>query len=405
MRRVIAFLIGLLAAIELPAAVPDSLRLAYSVSGTVTDARTGRPVESAHVFLPNLHFATVTNAEGYFVLKSTAPVRTFSVSCVGYATATVTTPGDGLRIALVPETKMLDPASILSGDPERIVREAVSRIPSNYSMKPELLESFYRETIRKRQRFIYISEAVAKLYKTSYMEGVYRDRASLSKSRILLSQRRSDTLSVKMMGGPTQALVLDAVKNDEFILAKSSLEQYNFKMEPSVTIGGAPHFVISLHPVQGIGQPLYYGKLFIDAERLSFTRMELTLDMSDPGKVTPLILVKRPPRMHFTPKELSLVLNYRTEGGITRLAYLKTLIRFQCDMKKRLFSTNYTVVNELAVTGLLEPAAQIPRTEMFRVEDILEDKAALFMDEEFWKDYIIIEPTESLENAIGRLRK
>ena len=85
---------GLLAAIELLAAVPDSLRLAYSVSGTVTDARTGRPVESAHVFLPDLHFATVTNAEGYFVLKSTAPVRTFSVSCVGYATATVTAPGD-----------------------------------------------------------------------------------------------------------------------------------------------------------------------------------------------------------------------------------------------------------------------------------------------------------------------
>ncbi|MBR1868993.1 MAG: carboxypeptidase-like regulatory domain-containing protein [Bacteroidales bacterium] len=405
MKRLIAYLTGMLVSLGLLAAAPDSLRLAYSVSGTVTDARSGRPIESAHVFLLDRHFATVTNAEGYFVLKSTAPVVTFSVSCIGYATATVAATGDGLRIALVPETKMLDPASVLSGDPERIVREAVSRIPYNYSTKPELMESFYRETIRKRQRFIYISEAVAKLYKTSYMEGVYRDRASLSKSRILLSQRRGDTLSVKMMGGPTQALVLDAVKNDEFILGKPSLEQYNFRMEPSVSIGGAPHFVISMTPVPGVQQPMYYGKLFIDAERLSFTRMELTLDMSDPARVTPLILVKRPPGMRFSPKELSLVLNYRTEGGVTRLSYLKTVIRFRCDMKKRLFSTNYTVVNELAVTGLLEPAVQIPRAEMFRVEDILEDKAALFMDEEFWKDYIIIEPTESLENAIGRLRK
>ena len=31
--------------------------------------------------------------------------------------------------------------------------------------------------------------------------------------------------------------------------------------------------------------------------------------------------------------------------------------------------------------------------------------AGLFMDDEFWKDYIIIEPTESRENAIGRLRR
>jgi hypothetical protein len=42
---------------------------------------------------------------------------------------------------------------------------------------------------------------------------------------------------------------------------------------------------------------------------------------------------------------------------------------------------------------------------MFRSTDILDNKAKEFMDPDFWKDYNIIEPSESLENAINRLRK
>ena len=42
---------------------------------------------------------------------------------------------------------------------------------------------------------------------------------------------------------------------------------------------------------------------------------------------------------------------------------------------------------------------------MFRSSDILSEKAAEFLDPDFWKDYNIIEPTESLEHAIDRLRK
>jgi hypothetical protein len=80
-------------------------------------------------------------------------------------------------------------------------------------------------------------------------------------------------------------------------------------------------------------------------------------------------------------------------------------MRFNCDWRKRLFATSYTAVNELVVTDLREPAVPIARSEQFRTSDILSDKAAEFLDPDFWKDYNIIEPTESLEHAIGRLRK
>ena len=57
------------------------------------------------------------------------------------------------------------------------------------------------------------------------------------------------------------------------------------------------------------------------------------------------------------------------------------------------------------VTDLVEPAVPIAKSEVFRPSDVLDDKAPLFQDPDFWKDYNIIEPSESLEHAVARLRK
>ena len=131
----------------------------------------------------------------------------------------------------------------------------------------------------------------------------------------------------------------------------------------------------------------------------------MSLDMSDLAKATRVMVVRKPLALRLTPKELSVIINYRLQDGKSRLEYFRSTMRFNCDWRKRLFATSYTVVNELVVTDVREPAVPIARAEMFRTNDILSDKAAEFRDPDFWKDYNIIEPTESLEHAIGRLRK
>ena len=145
--------------------------------------------------------------------------------------------------------------------------------------------------------------------------------------------------------------------------------------------------------------------LYIDRETLTFTRMELSLDMTDSFKAARMMLVRKPLALRFTPKELSIVVTYRMQDGRSRLEYFRSTMRFNCDWKKRLIATSYTAVNELVVTNLRQPAVQIPRAEMFRTSDILNDKAKEFLDPDFWKDYNIIEPDETLEHAIDRLKK
>ena len=380
--------------------------MGFAVHGTVVDGLNGRPMESVHVSLPGRHYATVTNADGAFSLKSDAPIPEVVFSYVGYRTLRQPSGDGSLHVRLYPEALRLDEASIITGDPEELVREAVRRIPDHYSVRPELLECFYRETLRKRNRYTYVSEAVARLYKTGYDEGVARDRAALEKSRVLLSQRRTDTLSVKVQGGPTQALTFDVVKNHDILLNEEEMLLYRFEMGTPTYIGDRLQFVVHFHPGgRTVDWALYHGTLYIDREYLTFTRIEMSLDVSDVGKAARMMVVRKPLSLRLTPKEMSFDLNYRLKDGQSRLEYFRSTIRFNCDWKKRLFATSYAAVNELVITDVREPAVPIPRGEMFRSVDILSEKAAEFQDSDFWKDYNIIEPSESLEHAIGRLRR
>ena len=385
----------------------DTVRLGYSVQGNVVDAVTGRPMESVHVSVPGRHFATVTNADGDFTIKSDLPVTEVVFSYLGYRTLRQRPGGGPLRVRLTPESLPIAEASIITGDPYEIVLAAMERVQDNYSQEPELLECFYRETVRKRSRYIYVSEAVARMYKTGYDGTVYRDRTALEKSRVLLSQRRTDTLSVKMQGGPTQAMTFDVVKNFEILLDKDELALYEFEMGMPTYIGDRLQFVVNFRPsaYKEVEWARYYGTMYIDRELLSFTRIEMSLDMSDITKATRMMIVRKPLTLRLTPRELSVVISYHLKDGQSRLEYFRSTMRFNCDWKKRLFATSYSVVNELVVTDLREPAVPIPRAEQFRTVDILSDKAAEFQDPDFWKDYNIIEPSESLEHAIGRLRK
>ena len=73
-------------------------------------------------------------------------------------------------------------------------------------------------------------------------------------------------------------------------------------------------------------------------------------------------------------------------------------------LEEKLLRTDFTAVSELVTTDRHSGEVDlIPKKEAFSSRDILSDKAATDFDPEFWKDYNIIEPTESLDKAINRI--
>ena len=382
--------------------------LKYVIRGSVVDSENGKPLSYVAVSLPGTNYATVTNQDGTFVIKSDAEPRSVSFSLLGYRV--VSLPADlrkDMRVFLSRGPFTIDAATVLTGDPLTILREAIYKVPDNCPSEPELFDCFYRETAQKRQRFIYISEAVTKMYKTSFRPNLGFDRIAVEKSRLLTSPRRADTLAVKVMGGPTQAVELDYVKNRELLFNEEDLANYEFVMLEPEMIDDRRQIVIGMIPARTLTYALHQGKIYIDQETFSFTRIELSLDMSDPEKATRSMLVRKPSDIRFKPKEMSLLLNYKREDGKSRLSYIRAVFRFDCDARKRLWHTEFTAVTEMVVTNRYngDAVAKIERSESFRSNDVLADKTQMYADPDFWKDYNIIEPTESLEHAIDRLRK
>ena len=155
-----------------------------------------------------------------------------------------------------------------------------------------------------------------------------------------------------------------------------------------------------------LSYPLCYGTLNIDKERLSFTRAEFNLSMDDKNKATQAILRKKPFGLRFKPVEVSYLISYKNLGGITYLSYIRNNIRFKCDWKRKLFSTNYTILSEMVVTDRKENnITAIPYKAAFKQNHVFSDKVDNFTSDNFWGGYNIIEPTESLEHAVNKLKK
>lgn len=383
-----------------------------TVSGVVKDKQNRKTLEYVNVSISGSSVGTVTNADGEFSLKieDAGEVPALEISHIGYRNNKIHLDKahlSDLKIYLTPHANMLNEIVVYANNPRFIVEEALRKVPANYSDKNNLLTGFYRETVQKGRRYINISEALIDVFKTPYNDRtVNRDRTEVLKGRRLLSQKLSDTLGVKLAGGPTLSIYLDVVKNEDALLDAETLHYYELFMEEPVQIDNRLQFVIGFRPRVVLPYALYYGKLYIDREKLSFTRAEFNLSMDNKAKAVQAILAKKPYGLRFKPQEVSFLVTYKEMNGKTYLNYIRNNIRFKCDWKRKLFSTGYTVLSEMVVTDRDEKnAAPIPNRRAFSQNEAFYDRVDEYWNEDFWGSYNIIEPTESLENAVHKLKK
>ena len=381
------------------------------VSGLVKDRQTGKALSHVSVSADGGKAHTVTNDDGRFTLKLQQTPRYIQLSHIGYKTMRHEMDGrsEGLQLVMTPHVVNLQEVIVSINDPSEIVHAAMRRIMSNYPTEPELVRCFYREVTRRGSRHIAISEAVMDMYKTSYQYGPNGDAVGILKGRRLMSLKARDTLGVKIQGGPVMAIMADVVKNPDYMLTEEGLKECQLSLEVPAKIDDRLHYVVRVEPMEKTSCPLMGGLLYIDQESLAITRAELQLDMRDWRRAAEYMLVKKPMSLRFRPKLLSMTIVYNTDDkGITRMSYIRNEMRFNCDWKRRLFASTYTAVSELVVTDRLATGKDAKRPKgrsSFDKHDRFYDKVEFFDDPDFWADYNIIEPTESLEHAIGKLKK
>ena len=373
---------------------------------------TKNPLIFTDIVIKNSNISTVTNTDGEFLLKipNTLLDGSITISHLGYEKRElkIASIKSHEEIALTPAMTKLNEVSITTTtkNAREIVEETLKKKSTIYNNSNTLMTAFYRETIKKRRRNASLSEAVVKIHKQPY-NNVKNDHIELIKARKTTDYSKLDTLALKLQGGPFSNLYTDIIKYPEFIFTPEDLPKYKFSFDNSTRINDRQIYVVNFKQQKDNDIPLYYGKLYIDAETLALTNAVYSLNVSNRELSSQMYVRKKPRKVDVYPTEASYRVNYRTTNGKWHYAYSNISLTFKVNWKGKLFNSTYTLNSEMAITDweIQDTKLAKIRSNLIRPTTILSEKASGFSDPRFWGAYNIIEPEKSIESAIKKIQK
>ncbi|MGC1389864.1 MAG: carboxypeptidase-like regulatory domain-containing protein [Bacteroidales bacterium] len=383
------------------------------IKGKVIDAETRAPLVFATVAVKESNVAIVTNIDGEFTLKvgDLSTSKTLEVTFLGYKNKSI--PLSDLKdngskniISLEAAPIPIKEIIVKPIDPTSIVQKAIDNIGKNYESVPNLMTAFYRETIRKNRTYVSIGEAVVEIFKAPYDNDMRFDGARIYKGRKSTDVEKMDTVLFKLQGGPVTALELDLAKNTESVLTKDAMLNYNYSLTGVIEIDNKPHYVIEFNQKPSVEMPLFMGTFYIEMDSYAITEAEFGFNLSNKEAAQSIFIKKKPLGMKITPVIATYRTKYREQGGKWHFEYSRAEVKFKVDWKRKLFNTYYTTMSEIAVTDRTDQEViKFAGKDKIKFNDVFSDKVTAFTDKEFWGDYNVIEPDQSIESAIRRLSR
>jgi hypothetical protein len=183
---------------------------------------------------------------------------------------------------------------------------------------------------------------------------------------------------------------------------------YNFHFEDITQINDKQVLIISFKQKLSNEDPnpLYSGKLFIDAKSFAIINATFQLNVENKIKAGLIFTRKKPKGVVIYPTEVSYQVDYRQQNNKWIFSYSRGDITFKLNWDKWIFNTTYNTAFELVNTDWQnqDSKAQI-NTQKLSPYVIMSDKIPKSVDLEFWGEYNIIEPEKSIESAIKKIQR
>ena len=399
--------------IVLPQAVVSQEANEYSeYSGVVVDENSDNPLVFATLTVNKTNISTVTNSDGEFSLKIPKEMvnAVITISYLGYLQKEVPTlqlKSEKNKIQLKNSTVTLSEINlVLPKDAKTLVKAVLQKKSLNYVSEHVLMTAFYRETIKKRRKNASLAEAIVNIYKQPY-SSLKKDYIELYKARKSTDYTRLDTVALKLQGGPYNPLYIDLMKYPDYIFTKDMINSYSFSFAPSTTINGKHVFVVKFKQLAQIKEPLYFGKLYIDAETSALTSAIYNLNVENKILSSNLFVRKKPKDILVYPTNAAYRVDYREKDGKWYFGYGNVQLTFKIKRKGKWFNSVYSLTSEMAVTDwkVNTNNEKLKNRDRLKKTVIISDETSGFTDPEFWGAYNVIEPEKSIESAINKIKR
>ena len=383
--------------------------------GHVKDGSNNESLFLTSISLSGTSISNVTNSDGVFSLKIPADTRgdaRITVSHLGFMKRTLrvsefegSTSERPLEIVLAPMSLQLDPAMVRAMDGYSIFRSAWYKVRDNYPAERVGMTAFYREMIKKgNTKYLVLNEAVIDIDKAPYT-GFQSDRVGIYKGRGSLNYDSTDTLFVKLQGGISTALAIDMVKNPFAGVSLDEAEKLlDFTLTGTAVYDDRTFYKIEFTPRSSNEDILYKGTVYIETESLAIGRVEFSLDIRDRAEeAAKIFILKRSAGMRFYMNRADYVISYRCIDGKWYYDYCRADLNFTARKQRSLFRNSFSVTEEMAVTDHREGGIAIASADRVKFSDVLSEQVSAFTDDNFWEDYNIIEPDQSIDVVIRRI--
>lgn len=381
--------------------------------GRVVDRKSGDPLAFASIMLNGSNISTITNTEGSFSLKVPSDKLNgeITVSFLGYGNKLyklVNFNPESCLLELDELTVLLPEVSVVFSDAASLIDAVLKKKGDNYLNKSAQTTAFYRETIKKRKTYVSLLEAVVDIDKTPY-SSPKNDGTSLFKARKNTDYQKLDTLVFKLMGGPYNTLYADVMKRSDVFFDKEVMKSYEFSFDPSTRIGDKLVYVVNFKPHSGVTEPLYYGKLYVDAQSLALVSAVYGMTLENRDAAAEIFIKRKPVKADVYPTRFTARADYLQKNGKWYLSYSRVELDVNVNWKRRLFNTLYESTMEMAVTDWTTtaslPGDHLISKSKLKTNVIVSDEAAGFSDPAFWGEYNVIEPEKSIQTAIKKIQK
>jgi hypothetical protein len=389
----------------------DSSAFKY-FKGTILDSKSKNELTFASITVTGSNISTISNSEGDFSIKIPTNRQDASliISFLGYKEKVISIKDlkqEKNILYLEPINILLKEVVVNAMDANKLFSNVLNNRSKNYGDSAIKMVGFYRESIKKRRTYVSVLESIVDIEKMSFSSGI-QDQVDILKGRKNVDYSKLDTINFKLEGGLFTALFIDLIKEPTNIFSEDVFDFYNFRFEDITQINDKQVFIISFKQKSSLEDPdpLYSGKLFIDAKSLAIISATFQLNVENRAKAGLIFTRKKPKGLVLYPTEVSYQVDYRQQNNKWVFSYSRGDITFKLNWDKWIFNTSYNTTFELVNTNWenQDNQAQI-NTQKLSPYVIMSDKIPNAVDVDFWGQYNIIEPEKSIESAIKKIQR
>jgi len=384
------------------------------IKGHIYDKENRAAIPYATIGITEENIGTVTNNDGFFTLKIPASLSGSSlfVSHLGYMSQSIPVQLlDRQQVDFYLDRRVISIQEVIIRyiDPDLIIEKAMDQRKVNYALDPAYLTTFYREGVRKNNKFISYSEAVFKIYKAPYTASEHSDQVKLLKSRKVQDVSKRDTVFLKLKAGVQSALELDIVKNIPGFLDLLPPIEYNYKYSDLVSYNAKDAYAITFVQKPGLEKALYTGTVYIEKDSFALLGADFEINPDYLDLAAGELVLKKSSRLIVKLEKISYSVSYMPFHGRYYLAHVRCDMKLKTRLRNHLFFDNFSTFLELANCNIdTSGVVRFPKQETLKPNVVFSDQP-FSGDDAFWGDFNTIAPeaklSEALSKIMGRIEK